>query len=82
MRKFRELFGLFFVFNPVPVRLERLLVFVVSEAVIFSVLNRVGQVLLIGVVVGVVVRIDVMLAFVGVVLAVVVHILELARNRS
>ena len=70
----------FYFFYFFPIRLERLLVFVVTVVIINAVLYRVGQVLLIGVVVWIIVRIDVMLPLVLVVLAVVVLVLKLTRN--
>ena len=76
----RRLKFLFFVFYLIPIRFERLLVFVVAEVVINAVFYRVGQVLLRCVVVRIAVRVQIMLPLVLVVLAVVVLVLKLTRN--
>ena len=65
-----------------PIRPERLLVFIVTADIILFILQRVGQILLRDIVMRIVVRIEIMLSLVWVVLAVVMLILQLTRNRA
>ena len=65
--------------NFIPIRLERLLGFVVAVVIIYGVQKIIGQVLLADIMIWIAVRIAVVLSFVLVVLAVKVLVLELTR---